>query len=495
MTSLVRDLITAAAVLTLSRRRRAQDAQKPDEKDKDTAPKELKGLKYRPIGPAAGGRVSRAAGVPGDPTTYYAATASGGVWKSTDGGVTWKSVFDDQPVSSIGSLAIAPSDPNIVYVGSGEANIRGNVAEGNGIYKTIDGGKTWTHVWKQRGQIGTMVVHPTNPDVAFAAVLGRPFGANPERGVYRTKDGGKTWQQVLKKDADTGASDIAMDPNNPAILFAGFWQARRYPWDMTSGGPGSGLHVSRDGGDTWTQLTKGGLPEGPWGKVGVAIARSDSRRVYALIEAEKGGLYKSDDGGESWELASANRAIRQRAWYYTTLTVNPANADEIWFPQVPMLQEHRRRQDDSVREGLSPRRSPRPLDRSEESEADDLVQRRRRGHHAERRRNLVRAARSRSASSTTCRSTTACPIASRVRCRTSAPRRGRASIRAAASRSRTGGVSAAARPGTSSPTGAIRTSSTPASISASSPATIAGPASHAMSARGRRTPRAKAAKT
>ena len=142
---------------------------------------------------------------------------------------------------------------------------------------------------------------------------------------------------MLKKDADTGASDIAMDPNNPAILFAGFWQARRYPWDLTSGGPGSGLHVSRDGGDTWTQLTKGGLPEGPWGKVGVAIARSDSRRVYALIEAEKGGLYKSDDGGESWELASANRAIRQRAWYYTTITVNPANAEEIWFPQVPML--------------------------------------------------------------------------------------------------------------------------------------------------------------
>ena len=157
----------------------AQDAQKPDEKEKDTAPKELKGLKYRPIGPAAGGRVSRAAGIPGDPTTYYAATASGGVWKSTDGGVTWKSVFDDQPVASIGSLAIAPSDPNIVYVGSGEANIRGNVAEGNGIYKTVDGGKTWTHVWKQRGQIGTMAVHPTNPDIAFAAVLGRPFGCEP----------------------------------------------------------------------------------------------------------------------------------------------------------------------------------------------------------------------------------------------------------------------------------------------------------------------------
>jgi photosystem II stability/assembly factor-like uncharacterized protein len=314
----------------------AQDDKKPAD-DKNTAPKELRGLKYREIGPAAGGRVARSAGVPGDPNIYYAATASGGVWKSVDGGTTWKPVFDDQPVSSIGSLAISPSNPNVVYVGSGEANIRGNVAEGSGIFKTVDGGKNWTHVWKQRGQIGTMVVHPTDPDIAFAAVLGRPFGANPERGVYRTKDGGKTWEQVLKKDADTGASDIAMDPTNPSILFAGFWQARRYPWDLTSGGPGSGLYVSRDGGDTWKQLTKSGLPEGTWGKVGVAIAPSDPRRVYALIEAEKGGLFRSDDGGESWELASSDRAIRQRAWYYTTLTVNPSNPEEIWFPQVPML--------------------------------------------------------------------------------------------------------------------------------------------------------------
>lgn len=335
MRQLNRFLVTSVLIVSVGTLSRAQDTQKPE--DKDTAPKELQGLKYRAIGPAAGGRVSRAAGVPGDPNIYYLAAASGGVWKSTDGGVKWNPVFDDQPVASIGSLAIAPSNPNVVYVGSGEANIRGNVAEGNGIYKTVDGGKNWTHVWKQRGQIGTMVVHPTNPDIAFAAVLGRPFGANPERGVYRTRDGGKTWEQVLKKDSDSGASDIAMDPNNPAILFAGFWQARRTPWDMTSGGPGSGLYASRDGGDTWKQLTKGGLPEGTWGKVGVAIAASDSRRVYALIEAEKGGLFRSDDGGESWTLATANRAIRQRAWYYTTLTVNPANAEEIWFPQVPML--------------------------------------------------------------------------------------------------------------------------------------------------------------
>ena len=313
----------------------AQKAEDPPKPWQSAA--ELKALKYRLIGPAAGGRVSRVAGVPGDPLTYYAATASGGVWKSTDGGTTFSSVFDDQPISSIGSIAIAPSNPNVVYVGSGEANIRGNVAAGNGIYRSTDAGKTWTHVWKQEGQIGTMVVHPTNPDIAFAAVLGHAFGPNAERGVYRTKDGGKTWNQVLKKDADAGASDVAMDPSNPMILFAGFWQTRRTPWELMSGGPGSGLYVSRDGGDTWKQLTGGGLPEGTWGKVGVAIAPSDGRRIYALIEAEKGGLFGSEDGGESWTLVNPSRQIRQRAWYYTTLTVNPQNPEEIWFPQVPLL--------------------------------------------------------------------------------------------------------------------------------------------------------------
>ena len=311
----------------------AQDAAKTGRPE---PPKEFKSLKYRNIGPAAGGRVSRAAGVPGNPLIYYAATASGGVWMSSDGGTSWKSVWDDQPISSIGSIAVAPSDPNVVYVGAGEANIRGNVAAGNGIYKSIDGGKTWTHVWKQEGQIGTMAVHPKNADVAYAAVLGHAFGPNPERGVYRTRDGGRTWQQVLKKDVDTGASDVAIDPSNPNTVFAGLWQARRFPWDMQSGGPGSGLYVSRDGGDTWKQLTSG-LPDGIWGKVGVAVAPSDSRRVYALIESEKGGLYRSDDGGDSWELASANRALRQRAWYYSTLTVHPQNPNEVWFPQVPML--------------------------------------------------------------------------------------------------------------------------------------------------------------
>jgi photosystem II stability/assembly factor-like uncharacterized protein len=312
----------------------AQDAQKLPA---GSTPPEFKALKYRPIGPAAGGRVSRVAGVPGDPGTYYAATASGGVWKSADAGVTWKPIFDDQNISSIGSIAVAPSDPNVVYVGSGEANIRGNVAAGNGIYKSTDAGKTWTHMWTEEGQIGKLVVHPTNPDVAFAAVLGHAFGPNAERGVYRTTDGGKTWQQVLKKDAETGASDVGMDPSNPSILFAGFWQARRLPWELVSGGPGSGLYVSRDGGESWKPLTGSGLPEGTWGKVGVAVAASDGRRIYALIEAEKGGLFRSDDGGESWALINPAHALRQRAWYYTTLTVNPANREDVWFPQVRML--------------------------------------------------------------------------------------------------------------------------------------------------------------
>jgi photosystem II stability/assembly factor-like uncharacterized protein len=319
--------------------------------DEPETPKHFAGLKYRSIGPATGGRTTRACGVPGDPLTYYVAAASGGVWKSEDGGVHFKPVFDDQPVSSIGSIAVAASDPNVIYVGAGEANIRGNVAAGNGIYKSTDAGKTWKHVWKQIGHIGTMVVHPTNPDVAYAAVLGHAFGPNPERGVYRTKDGGKSWDRVLFKDADTGASDVAMDPNNPRILFAGLWTARRRPWDLTSGGPGSGLYVSRDGGDTWDQLGPdaapkkkkkddderfNGLPSGPWGKVCVAVAPSDSKRVYAMIEAEKGGLYRSDDGGESWKLASDDRYIRQRAWYFSTIMVHPASADVVYAPQVDM---------------------------------------------------------------------------------------------------------------------------------------------------------------
>ena len=295
------------------------------------------GLAFRALGPAIGGRVSRAVGVPGDPLTYYAATSQGGVWKSVNGGFVWAPIFDDQPVASIGSIAVAPSDPNVVYVGSGEANIRGNVIAGQGIFRSTDAGKTWKQVWKQVGQIGTLVVDPRDADVAFAAVLGHAFGPNPERGVYRTRDGGESWERVLHVDDATGASDVALDPSNPRIVFAGTWQARRRPWELQSGGPGSGLYRSDDGGTTWKRLEGDGLPGGAWGKVGVAVAPTDGRRVYALIEADEGGLFRSDDGGGTWRRVNAHRALRQRAWYYTTLTIDPTNADVVWVPQVPLL--------------------------------------------------------------------------------------------------------------------------------------------------------------
>jgi photosystem II stability/assembly factor-like uncharacterized protein len=314
---------------------REQTKTADDTKDKSA----FKALKYRLIGPFAGGRVSRSCGVPGDPLTYYVASAAGGVWKTSDGGNTWKSTFDDQIDSSMGAVAAAASDPNVVYVGAGEANIRGNVVAGHGIFKSTNGGKTWQHVWKQEGQIGQIIVHPRNPDIAFAAVFGKAFGPNTERGVYRTTDGGKSWQQVLKKNPDTGAIDVCFDPNNPHIIFAALWQARRQPWEMTSGGPGSGLYMSSDGGDTWKQLKENGLPEGDghWGRIGIAVAPSDSSRVYALIEAENGGLYRSDDGGEKWSLVCGNHLIRQRPWYFSTITVDPKNADVIYCQNVRQL--------------------------------------------------------------------------------------------------------------------------------------------------------------
>jgi photosystem II stability/assembly factor-like uncharacterized protein len=328
----MRRLLLCAVVLTTLVCLPAPLPANDDAKDKTP----YKHLKYRQIGPFAGGRVCRSTGIPGDPLTYYTATAAGGVWKTSDAGLTWKAIFDDQPDSSIGSIAVSPSDPNIVYVGAGEANIRGNVVVGHGIYKSLDGGKTWKHVWKQQGQIGQMIVHPKNPDIAFAAVLGHAFGPNPERGVYRTHDGGKTWQQVLKKNPDTGAIDVCFDPANPFIVYAALWQCRRQPWDFTSGGPGSGLYISIDGGDNWKQLKENGLPEGDWGRIGLAVGANDGR-IYALIEAEKGGLYRSDDGGEKWQLVNPNHYLRQRPWYFSTLAVDPKNSDVVYCPSVRLL--------------------------------------------------------------------------------------------------------------------------------------------------------------
>ncbi len=245
-----------------------------------------------------------------------------------------KPVFDKEAVSAIGSLAVSSSDPNIVYVGTGEACIRGNISHGDGVYKTLDGGKTWKNVGLHDSRaIGKVIVDPKNSDIVFVAALGHPYGPNTERGIFRTTDGGKTWQRVLYKDENTGGIDIAFDPNNSHILFASLWQARRTPWSLSSGGPGSGLYRSNDGGTTWKRLEEHGLPKGPYGRIGVAVS-ANSDRVYALIEAHEGGLYRSDDGGETWELVDANRAFWQRAWYYMHIIADPQSADTVYIANV-----------------------------------------------------------------------------------------------------------------------------------------------------------------
>jgi photosystem II stability/assembly factor-like uncharacterized protein len=294
----------------------------------------FKGMKYRPIGPFRGGRSLTASGIAGDPTTYFFGATGGGVWKTTDGAVTWTSVFDKQGTSSIGSLAIAPSDPNIVYVGTGEACIRGNISHGDGVYKTLDGGKTWKNVGLRDSRaIGKLIVDPKNADIAFVAALGHPFGPNPERGIFRTTDGGRTWDKVLYKDENTGGIDVTFDPHNSNIIFASLWEARRTPWSLTSGGPGSGLYRSNDGGSTWKRLEEHGLPKGPYGRIGLAVA-ANSERVYALIEAHEGGLYRSDDGGETWDLVNGNRSYQQRAWYYMHVIADPQDPETVYIANV-----------------------------------------------------------------------------------------------------------------------------------------------------------------
>jgi len=298
----------------------------------------LKGLRYRLIGPFRGGRTNAVAGVPGDPNTYYFGAAAGGVWKTTDGGVNWEPIFDDQKVAAIGAVAVATSDANVIYVGTGDTKLRGNVSRGNGVYKSLDAGRTWKHLGLERTyHVGRVVIHPRNPDLVFVACLGSAFGPNPERGVYRSRDGGTTWEKVLFVNSDTGAIDVAMDPGNPNILFATLWQVVRKPYDLVSGGPGSGLYRSNDGGSTWTRLTGNGLPEGILGKIGVAVSPADSRRVYSLIEAEKGGLYRSDDGGETWRWINHSHELTQRAWYFMQVVPDPQNADVLYAPSIPLL--------------------------------------------------------------------------------------------------------------------------------------------------------------
>jgi len=312
-----------------------QNAQ-PDNDSNKPEDKPFKGMKYRLIGPFRGGRSLTAAGIPGDPTTYYFGATGGGVWKSTDGAMTWSSVFDKEGSGDIGSLAVANSDHNTIYVGTGEACIRGNISHGDGVYKSLDGGKSWKNVGLHDTRaIGKVIINPTNPDIVFVAALGHPYGPNTERGIFRTTDGGKNWEKVLYKDENTGGIDIAFDPHNPNILFAALWQARRSSWNLSDGGPGSGLYRSGDGGTTWKRLEEHGLPKGPYGRIGVAVA-ANSDRVYALIEARNpdGGLYRSDDGGENWDFVNPSHSLWQRPWYYMHIIADPRDENVVYVMDV-----------------------------------------------------------------------------------------------------------------------------------------------------------------
>ena len=291
------------------------------------------GLEWRNIGPNRGGRSIASAGSPSRPNEYYFGATGGGLWKTTDGGVTWRPVTDGKlKSSSVSAVAVSESNPDIVYIGMGETEFRGNIMQGDGVYRSSDGGKTWTRV----GLVGTQAIarvriDPKNPNVVYVAALGHPYAPNSERGVYRTLNGGKSWQRVLFRNDSTAAVDLVIDPNNPKIIYAALWQVYRTPWGMSSGGAGSGLFRSTDGGDSWAELTRQpGMPRGVIGKIGVAISGADSKRVYAIIEADSGGVYQSDDGGATWKRTNDERRLRQRAFYYTRIYADPANRDRVY---------------------------------------------------------------------------------------------------------------------------------------------------------------------
>lgn len=321
--------VTFAVGMTTSMSTRPRK-KKPSE---DTYPVSLYNkLKWRSIGPYRGGRAVVAAGVPDDPYIYYLGTAGGGLLKSTDGGKTWINISDGYFHSSgVGAIAVAPSDPNVIYVGMGETNIRGNITPGDGVYKSTDAGKTWVNIGLDSTHfISKIIVDPRDPDHVYVAALGHVFKDNPQRGVYRSEDGGKTWEKVLYHDEKTGAIDLAMDPNNPRVLYAAMWQAYRAPWGLSSGGPGSGIYKSTDGGDTWQDLTKNpGLPRGILGKIGLAVSH-DNATVWAMVEAHHGGLFRSDDGGKTWRLVNDNHKITLRPWYYTKIFVDPNNDNVLY---------------------------------------------------------------------------------------------------------------------------------------------------------------------
>ena len=276
-------------------------------------------LEWRPIGPDRGGRSIAVAGHTDRPFEYYFGATAGGLFKTTDGGSSWLPVTDGQLGSaSVGAVAVAESDPDVVYIGMGEAQLRGNVLQGDGVYRSGDGGRTWGHLGLAETQaISRVRVHPRDPDRVYVAALGHPYGTNPERGVFRTTDGGRSWDKILYRDDRTGAVDLVLDHNDPSVLYASLWEVYRRPWKLWSGGEGSGLFKSIDGGESWTELSGNpGFPGGVLGKITVTVSGADSRRVWANVEAEEGGLYMSDDGGESWTLVNDHRDLWQRAFYF-----------------------------------------------------------------------------------------------------------------------------------------------------------------------------------
>jgi photosystem II stability/assembly factor-like uncharacterized protein len=337
MTHLVRTFTVAALALLLAMSTGLAQSPAPPQSAPGIDASLLSGLRWRSIGPARGGRSQAIAGTVSRPTEYYFGAVGGGVWKTTDGGINWRAVSDRFfKTSSVGAIAISESNPDVVYVGMGETQLRGNIIQGDGVYKTTDGGRTWTHTGLEKTMaIGRIRVHPTNPDIVYVAALGDPYGPNAERGVFKSTDGGKTWNRILFRDEKTGAVDLVMDPKSPDTMYAGLWEVFRTPHSMSSGGPGSGLFKTTDGGTTWTELTKNpGLPKPLWGKVGVTVSGADSNRLYAIIEAQDGGLFLSDDAGATWKLANDNRNIRQRAFYYTRVYADPAAKDTVYILNV-----------------------------------------------------------------------------------------------------------------------------------------------------------------
>ncbi|HEY8022019.1 MAG TPA: glycosyl hydrolase, partial [Thermoanaerobaculia bacterium] len=300
----------------------------------------FKALPWREVGPYRGGRVSAVEGVASQPSTYYFGSTGGGVWKTTDGGGTWKSVSDGFFGGSIGAVAVAPSDPNVVYAGTGEETLRGNVSPGSGFWRSSDAGKSWTFLGlADSQQVARIRVHPKDPDLVYAAVLGHAFGPSETRGVYRSRDGGRHWERILYAGPDAGAVDLAMDPGNPRVLFAATWRVRRSPYSFDSGGPGSALWRSADGGDHWQELTAAprdatGLPKGTLGRIGVAVSPADPRTVYAIVEAAEGGVFRSTDGGDTWQKTNEERDLRQRAWYYSRIYADPKDADTAYVVNV-----------------------------------------------------------------------------------------------------------------------------------------------------------------